>query len=50
MDSEKEINTPQQRMQAFLERNGLVVRICDGAITFCDGDCEHCEDNEEDGY
>lgn len=32
----------------FLEEHGLVVRICDGAITFCDGDCENCWEENED--
>ncbi len=31
----------------FMEEHGLVLRICDGSITFCDGDCEHCEAEEE---
>ena len=33
----------------FMEEHGLVLRICDGAITFCDGDCKNCaeEPHEE---
>ena len=30
-------------MLDWMNANGLVVRICDGAITICDGDCENCE-------
>ena len=30
----------------FMEEHGLVLRICDGAITICDGDCEHCGDTD----
>lgn len=38
----------ENSMQAWLRENGLVIRICDGAITICDGDCERCmEDDEE---
>ena len=38
-------------LQDFMERHGLVLRICDGAITFCDGNCEKCgeEDSDEIG-
>lgn len=31
----------------YMERHGLVLRICDGAVTFCDGNCENCEDDYE---
>ena len=30
--------------QDFLDKHGLVIRICDGAVTICDGKCEECED------
>lgn len=35
-------------LKDFLEERGLVLRICDGAITICDGDCENCGEDEED--
>jgi hypothetical protein len=31
----------------WLQENGLVVRVCDGAITICDGDCENCGEEED---
>ena len=41
-------------LSEYMERHGLVVRICNGAVTFCDGDCDNCEDeddyDEEDEY
>lgn len=37
----------ENKMADWLEENGLVVRICDGTITICDGDCENCGDDEE---
>lgn len=46
------ISDTQKPMQEFLNRNNLVVRICGGAVTFCDGDCENCsdEDYEDEDY
>ena len=35
-------------LKDFLEQHGLVMRVCDGAITFCDGDCENCGEEDED--
>lgn len=35
-------------MMDWLQENGLVIRICDGAITICDGDCENCGEDEDD--
>lgn len=43
-----ETDCDEKSMGDFLEENGLVIRICDGAITICDGDCEHCGEDEED--
>lgn len=41
---------PKNGFEAFLQERGLVVRICDGALTICDGDCENCgEEDDEDG-
>lgn len=37
----------QNGMRDWLEENGLVIRICEGAITICDGDCDNCVDDEE---
>lgn len=34
----------------WMQENGLVLRICNGAITICDGDCDNCEDYEDDEY
>lgn len=28
----------------WLDAHNLTIRICNGAVTFCDGDCENCED------
>ena len=33
--------------KSALELLGLEIRICEGAITFCDGDCENCGNEEE---
>lgn len=30
----------------FMKEHGLVMRICDGAVTICDGNCENCEEEE----
>lgn len=39
----------KNKFTEWMQANGLVLRICDGAITICDGDCEHCgEEDEED--
>ena len=37
-------------LQKWLEDNGLIACICNGTVTICDGDCENCEDSEEDPY
>ena len=36
----------ENTMKAWLEENGLVIRICDGAITICDGGCANCGEEE----
>jgi len=44
------METNNNRFNEWLNQNGLVIRICEGAITICDGDCEHCGEEEfEDG-
>lgn len=42
------ITDAQKSMQEFLNQNNLVMRICNGAVTFCDGNCANCEEDEED--
>ena len=37
----------KNKLTDFMEEHGLVLRICDGAVTFCDGDCENCENEDE---
>ena len=37
-------------LQEFMQDNGLVLRLCDGAITFCDGDCENCNWEDDEDY
>ena len=44
----EEADCNEKSMGDFLEEKGLMIRICNGAITFCDGDCENC--GEEDEY
>lgn len=40
----------RNKFTEWLQENGLAIRICDGATIICDGDCEHCgEEDEEDG-
>lgn len=34
-------------MSDWLNENGLVIRICNGAVTICDGDCDNCNDGDE---
>lgn len=33
--------------EEWMQENGLVLRICDGAITICDGDCENCDAEDD---
>ena len=40
---------PRNGFDAYLKEHGLIVTVCDGAITICDGDCENCGDEDEDG-
>lgn len=35
-------------LQEFLQDTGLVLRLCGGAITLCDGDCENCDWEDDD--
>lgn len=39
-------STAKDNFAKWLSDNGLVVRICDGAITICDGNCENCEEDD----
>lgn len=36
-----------ENFQQFLDGHGLVIRICNGAVTICDGNCMECEEEEE---
>lgn len=38
---------PRNGLDAWLKEHKLAVRICDGAITICDGDCENCGEDED---
>ena len=35
-------------LEDWLNKHDLVIRICNGAVTFCDGNCEECDDCEDD--
>lgn len=34
-------------LKEWMRENGLVMAVCDGEIVICDGDCENCEEQEE---
>lgn len=40
MDAKNEINN-------WLDAHNLTIRICNGAVTFCNGDCDSCEDYDD---
>ena len=47
MANEERLFDAQKQMQDFMERHRLVLRVCNGAITFCDGNCENCGEDED---
>ena len=31
----------------WLQETGMVMRVCDGVVTFCDGDCKNCVEEDD---
>jgi hypothetical protein len=40
----------ENTMKDWMEANGLIITVCEGAVTICDGDCENCGSEDEEDY